>query len=447
MKALEEAAVRWPDRPFLKSADQTLSFRDTLSLVQSQHPRTAQSTLSDFVRVAIEPEASVSGILRLLAHWRTGVCTALLNPRWPSGLKQAAAAQTGCVLEMGASGPPVSFRGSGAPATIVFTSGSSGSPKAAVHSLNNHLANAIASNGNIRVLPGDAWLLSLPLYHVSGLGILFRCLAGGACVVLPGDAALGEAIHRFAVTHVSMVSTQLHRMLQKSEDLSALRSLKAILLGGSAIPRSTIEMAHEHGLPLFKTYGMTETASQIATTRPGATIADLLSGAPPIVPGSVRLTGEGEIQVRGETLFLGYLNHDEIVLPMDAEGWFSTGDLGELDDQGRLMVTGRKDNMFISGGENILPEEIEQCLMRIPGIVQAFVVPVQDEEYGQRPVAFIETDGVIEADVWKAQLREWLPPYKVPLRFEALPTNPTGLKVSRADLQTLADRMRSGSTG
>ncbi len=160
----------------------------------------------------------------------------------------------------------------GRPATVVFTSGSTGVPKAALHSFGNHYFSALGSNANIALAPGDRWLHSLPLYHVGGLAILFRCLLAGASVALPEPGAtLGRAIA--GSTHVSLVSTQLLRLLRE-EDLDPA-GLRAILLGGSSIPPPLIDEALSHGLPIHTSYGLTEMASQVTATPPGASREEL----------------------------------------------------------------------------------------------------------------------------------------------------------------------------
>ncbi|MCP4156081.1 MAG: AMP-binding protein, partial [bacterium] len=250
-------------------------------------------------------------------------------------------------------------------ATVILTSGSTGSEKAALHTYGNHFYNALGSNENITLEPGDRWLLSLPLFHVGGLGILFRCFLAGAAVVIPEKSApLSLSLTKHKITHASMVSTQLVTLMENKITKS---HLKALLLGGSAFPEALIRKALSLNLPIYTTYGLSEMASQVTTTSKNDT-------APTPPPG--RLTSSGkilnfrtikiennEILVKGKTLFKGYLEKDSISIPLTKDGWFGTGDLGAIDAYGYLRVSGRKDNMFISGGENIMPEEIEALLL------------------------------------------------------------------------------------
>ena len=273
------------------------------------------------------------------------------------------------------------------PATIIFTSGSTGAPKAALHTFGNHYHSALGSNANIALRPGDRWLHSLPLYHVGGLSIIFRCLLAGATVAFPQPGTtLGESIAGLAATHISVVSTQLSRLLRERANLGGL---EAVLMGGGPVPSSLVDEALVCGLPLHTSYGLTEMASQVTTTPPGASLRELRTSGRALPGREVSLSERGEILVRGATLFAGYVEGEESDRPLDEEGWFHTRDLGVLDESGYLRVGGRLDNLFISGGENVQPEEIEEALCRLNGVDEAVVVPVSDEEFGARPVAFV----------------------------------------------------------
>lgn len=333
------------------------------------------------------------------------------------------------------------------PTLVVATSGSMGGPKLAVLSQRNFIANADASNRNIQLGPGDAWLFSLPPFHVSGLGIVFRCTqARAAIAVAQLDQSLERAIPELGVTHVSLVATQLYRLLESERGRAALSGLKAVLLGGSAIPESLVRRAIELGVSIHTTYGLTETASQVTTTPPRADLETLLTSGRPLAENTIRISESSEIEVAGESLFTGYLQpNGSITRPATTDGWFPTGDLGHFDAKGLLHVNGRRDNMFISGGENIQPEEIERALVQIKGVSQALVVPVPSAEYGHRPVAFVHLrDGTApDPESLRAALREILPGFKIPDAIFAWPEDPArdGLKASRADFAEQAERL------
>ncbi|MDP9426153.1 MAG: o-succinylbenzoate--CoA ligase [Actinomycetota bacterium] len=324
------------------------------------------------------------------------------------------------------------------PATIVFTSGSTGRPKAALHTFGNHHYSALGSSANIPLGPEDRWLHSLPLYHVGGLSVVFRCLLAGAAMVLPEPGvSLSEAMTRGGVTHVSLVATQLRRLLS---DNAPLGTLEAILLGGGPVPETLVDEALDRRLPIHTSYGLTETSSQATTTPRGASREVLHTSGRALPYREVSVAEDGEILVRGDTLFAGYVNADGLDLPLDDAGWFHTKDLGELDETGYLRVTGRRDNQFVSGGENVQPEEIEAALCRIEGIEQAVVVPVADEEFGERPVAFVRARGGRPPEGLSEALAPVLPRFKIPVAFRNWPEpqGPEGMKVNRAIFRDLA---------
>jgi O-succinylbenzoic acid--CoA ligase len=307
-----------------------------------------------------------------------------------------------------------------------------------VLSLRNHLESARASNANIPLESDDTWLLSLPLHHVAGFGVLFRCLMAGATISIPpSGATLQTCISD--VTHVSLVARQLAQLLDAGAPLNAL---KAILLGGSAIPAPLIDRAFAAGLSIHTSYGMTETATQIAATPPGATRAQLASSGRPLVPGTIRIADDGRIHVMGPARFLGYWDGGALSCPFDAEGWFTTSDCGYFDDDGFLYITGRADNVFIAGGENIQPEEIERVLCALPGIMQAIVVPVAHPEFGATPVAFVDDGEGREAEL-RAALAGALPRFAQPHLYFPWPTHLAveGLKIQRAAFSALAEEL------
>jgi o-succinylbenzoate---CoA ligase len=329
------------------------------------------------------------------------------------------------------------------PATVIFTSGSSGVPKAALHTFGNHFFSARGSNANIALAPGDRWLHSLPLYHVGGLSIVFRCLLAGATVVLPEPrATLDDSIA--GVTHVSLVPTQLSRLLRGRFEAEWL---EAILLGGGPLPTSLVDDAAGRGLPIHTSYGLTEMASQVTTTPPSASREELRTSGRPLPHREVGISGDGEILVRGETLFAGYVEGGAIDRPLDADGWFHTGDIGDLSENGYLRVLGRKDNLFISGGENIQPEEIEEALSSLEGVEEAVVVPIPDPEFGARPVAFVRmAEGIVEGETLARALEKVLPGFKVPVAFHGWPEDAGlgGMKVDRAFFRERVSREGRG---
>ncbi|MDN5698623.1 MAG: AMP-binding protein, partial [Rubrobacter sp.] len=159
----------------------------------------------------------------------------------------------------------------------------------------------------------------------------------------------------------------------------------------------------------------------------------------------LRISDEGEVLVRGRTLFVGYLDGEGLRDPTDGEGWFRTGDLGALDEDGYLTVHGRRDNRFVSGGENVQPEEVEAVLRRLSGVEEAVVVPVPDEEFGHRPVAFV--NGPPDSEELYERLSALLPRFMVPIAFYPWPEEASsGMKPDRARLARLARERRENDS-
>ena len=322
-----------------------------------------------------------------------------------------------------------------APATCLYTTGSMGSPRAVVHALEAHYYSALGANRNLPMNHRHRYLLSLPLYHVGGMAVLFRCMMSGTGIVLPDPGQdPADAVLSHKITHLSLVPTQLIRLLADPRAAEAASQLQCVLLGGAPIPRSLIRQALDAGFPVHPTYGMTETASQICTTGNVTPLARRLTTDGRVLDHRmVRVKADGEILVRGHVLALGEWR-DGGVQPLALENdWLPTGDLGHL-EEGYLIVTGRKDNRFISGGENIQPEEIERVLQEVSGAETVVVTPRPDPEFGARPVAWVREDlddGLIE--IWNRSLRERLPGYMIPVEYRPLPDG-TGLKPDRAKL-------------
>lgn len=465
---LRSAALASPEAPAIVGSGGEISYGELDRRVTAAVARIEGLGVGEGARVALYLPKSAGYIVLFLALIRAGHVACPLSTRLPPAAVAPLLRKAACQAlisdnknldpagarklhpealldrHAGNDSPPLSdppLLALGRPATVVFTSGSTGEPKAALHIFGNHYYSALGSNANIALQPGDRWLHSLPLYHVGGLSILFRCVLAQAAVALSRpDATLAEAITKTGATHVSLVSTQLLRLLRE-ERLDAT-NLKAILLGGGPMPASLLDEAVSRGLPAYASYGLTEMASQVTATRRGATREELRTSGRPLPYWEVAISEGGEILVRGETLFAGYLDGDRLDLPLDENGWFHTGDLGEIDAAGNLRVRGRMDNLFISGGENVQPEEIEEALLRLPGIEEAVVVPVPDEEFGQRPVAFVRmAGGVANPEALVRALGPVLPRFKIPISFHGLPEGIEDMKVDRAALTDRARRL------
>lgn len=312
--------------------------------------------------------------------------------------------------------------------SMTLTSGSTGLPKAAVHSASAHLASAAGVLALMPFAAEDDWLLSLPLFHVSGQGIIWRWLLAGARMTVRDKQPLAQMLQ--GCTHASLVPTQLWRLLNDD----AAHSLKAVLLGGAAIPVELTERALAQGIRSFCGYGLTEFASTVC-----AKAADGAADVGEPLPGREVKIVAGEIWLRASSMAAGYWRDGQLLPLTNDEGWFATRDRGKLHN-GRLTVVGRLDNLFFSGGEGIQPEEVERVILAYPAVQQVFIVPLDDVEYGQRPVAVVECDDGCELSALATWSAERLARFQQPVRWLRLPDTLKngGIKISRQALREWA---------
>ena len=338
--------------------------------------------------------------------------------------------------------------------TIVFTSGTTGSPKGVMLSAGNHLWSAIGSCLNLGLSSDDRWLLCLPLFHVGGLAVLYRSVIYGTAVVLQESfdpVAANRAIDEEGVTVGSVVGTMLRRMLRERHERPYPPTVRCLLVGGGPVPSSLLHACQRLRLPAVQTYGLTEAASQVATERPGEALRPRGSVGRPLFPTEIRIEGqdgaplpagkEGEIAVRGPTVSAGYYNQPEESRHLLRGGWLHTGDLGRLDREGYLYVVGRRDNTIVSGGENVNLEEVEDVLNSHPQVADAGAVGLPHPAWGEVVgVGVVVADGAsIDIDDLMEFCRSHLAPYKLPKSLHILPELPRNAlgKLSRAALREI----------
>lgn len=291
-------------------------------------------------------------------------------------------------------------------ALVLFTSGTSGQAKAARL---GWAAIRQAADAAAQVLPlgvGSAWLGCLPLDHIGGASVILRSGRAGGSVVLQDrfDATATTAvIDRGEVHGASVVPTMLHRLVHERGERPWPPTLRCLLTGGGPLAPELIARCTALGLAPSQTYGLTEAASQVCTLLPDEAGAHPGSAGRALPGMQVRVV-DGVIGVRGGALFAGYEDDGAVQRPFDRDGWFTTGDLGELTADGFLTVHGRRSDLIISGGENIHPADIEAALEGHPGIAEAGVYGQADAEWGQVVAAVLVARGEPVGD---AELKQW----------------------------------------
>ena len=324
--------------------------------------------------------------------------------------------------------------------TIIYTSGTTGNPKGVMLTYGNHWWSAVASALNLGLHNNDCWLLCVPVFHVSGLSILMRSVIYGISVDIHeafDPVKVNKAIKHNQISIISVVGVMLTRMLGELIDLSYPDTLRCVLLGGGSVPQSLLQQSKKGNIPVFQTYGMTETASQIATLGPDYLTSKLGSAGKALFPAQLKIikdekeqgAGEvGEIVVKGPNVTKGYYGNQQETSKTIKDGWLYTGDMGYKDEDGFLYVLDRRSDLIISGGENVYPAEIESVILMHPAVEDAGVAGRYDEKWGKAAVAFVKVKR--DQKVTEEELREFcrmkLAGYKVPAAFnfvDELPRN------------------------
>jgi O-succinylbenzoic acid--CoA ligase len=404
--SLTAAAAEAGDRAALIIGEQAVSFAALAAMAAD---------------VAVEPgptpaplvaSPAPAAIAALLAHVERGRAVALVHPRVAADeqARQAAVAGAHAVPD--------------GTLAVVFTSGSTGTPRGIVLSRASFLAAAAASAAHLGWRDDDRWLLALPLAHVGGLAVLLRCLVARRPAVIAGDDLAGALAQS---TLASLVPTQLDGLLA-DPGWRPPPALRAILLGGAAASPALLDRAADRDVPFLTTYGMTETWGQVAT-QPLATAGRRAPLRP--LHGVTIEAGRGDagrgtpapIRVLSPTRATGVLGE-----PPTA-GWLATSDLGWLDDRGDLHVAGRADDVIITGGENVHPLEVEAHLAGVPGVAAACAFAVPDARWGQLVAAAVVAAPHVEPGALVARIVAALTPlgaHHRPRRLAILPSLPLG---------------------
>ena len=340
---------------------------------------------------------------------------------------------------------------------IIHTSGTTGTPKAAILTVNNIYQSALSSAFRLGVLPDDRWLCVLPLYHVGGLSIIMRSLLYGTAVELPplprfDVAAVNHLLCQGAITLASLAPTMLRRLLDARTRPWHPR-LRLILLGGEATAPDLVQRCLQLALPIAVSYGLSEASSQVATALPASLRRKSASVGKALLFNHLRIVDEhdadlppgaaGEILVKGGSVMRGYYGDPGASERQLRGGWLRTGDIGCRDGDGDLFVLQRRSDLIVSGGENIYPAEVENALRAHPAVAEVVVIGLADSDWGQRAAAAVQLKSDARADAAEliAFARGRIAAYKVPreLRFlEAIPRAASG-KISRLAVRKAFD--------
>jgi o-succinylbenzoate---CoA ligase len=433
---LAQRAETCPDRVALIADGAELTYAELEREATSAARRLSARGARRGATVAVELPAGLEHVVLLHALMKVGAVTYPVNTRLAERerdeeLERAAPSLVLRRLEdLGASEADLPLLGEhdlDAICCRILTSGTSGRPRGVDLTYGNHLWSAVGSAFNIGVEPTDRWLCCLPLYHVSGLSIVMRSVIyGTGAVVHDGFDVdhVATALEGDGVTVISLVATQLARLLEAGVDLLPLR---AILVGGGPVPIDVLEEAIGRGATVVQTYGLTETASQVTTLAPADAERKLGSAGRPLLTTHLRIH-QGEILVQGPIVAPG---------AADEEGWLHTGDVGRIDDEGFLYVTDRLGDVIVSGGENVVPAEVEQVLLRHRDVRDAAAVGRADPEWQEALVAVVvpRPGAELDAEELRRHCASQLAGYKVPKRFEfvsELPRTASGKLLRRA---------------
>jgi O-succinylbenzoic acid--CoA ligase len=403
---INTAASMHPERVALEGPERSLTYAELERAVAATADRLVQLAGGRPERVALEFEPGEEWVIALHACLAAGAAVVPVDLRLSDGERAARRGRAQLTVDGPLTGPagtspPPDPGDAGRPLAVMHTSGTTSEPKPIVLSHGNFLASALGSAVALGLERDDRWLCPMPLTHVGGLSIPIRSAVYATTVVLHGgfdtDAVLRELMDPARrITLVSLVPTMLARLLDAG--LADPPTLRWALLGGGPIAPALTDRARSAGVPIAPSYGMTEACSQIATF-----------GYP--LAGVELAIADDEVRVRGPIVSAAALAGD---------GWLHTGDLGRLDERGRLEIIGRVSDTIITGGENVAPAEVEAVLLEHPDVADVGVHGRPDPEWGEVVVAkVVARDGApVEPEALRAFCATRIARFKVPKSIE-----------------------------
>jgi len=446
------AGVR-PDAPALDDGNRVWSYSELDAAVTRMARRLEPLGSTVGATVVLVAHQNALTVQALFAVPRTGATLAVLNPRLASEVLERALDTIGPDLLLSTDAdvqglgvdpgwcttlddlpkPPPGHaaatesdvpRYPRRPFALLRTSGTSGEAGVVPVTLDALDASARAVSKRLDLGADDRWYESLSIAHIGGLALVHRAAHIGCCLVLRGQYSpetLAGLIDRAEITHASLVPTMLRHLLEARGAAPVPSSLRCLLVGGAAAARQLVEEAVSRKYPVALSYGLTEACSQVATAPPALVVQKPGTVGFPINGVELRLVESGEIWVRGPTVAPSLTDED---------GWLPTGDLGSLDQDGHLWITGRVDERIVSGGVNVDPRTVEELILDVPGVAAVAVVGIPDDTWGEVVGALVvpETEP-LDLKALETAVRKRVSSAQVPRRIavaEELPRNANG---------------------
>lgn len=326
-------------------------------------------------------------------------------------------------------------------AVVIFTSGSTGRPKGVVHTFSSLINSIKTGNEILNHKETDHWLASLPYYHIGGFQIICRSLFYGSSIILPQSLQtddLTKSIKEFNPTHLSLVSTQLEKLIQ--QNIKPNDSLKISLIGGGFVDDELMFEAEKLGWKPYRVYGSSETASMVTAISANEIISKPQSVGKPLNNVKIKISDDSEILIKSNSLFTKYLGDEKETSSKLINAFYHSGDLGFVDDDGYLFIEARRNDLIVTGGENVNPIEVEKAILHIVGIRDVCVFAKQDKTWGQIVAcAIVKEDNFINEKMIKEILKQQLAGYKIPKQFfftDTLPRTSLG-KLEREKIKKM----------
>ena len=304
-------------------------------------------------------------------------------------------------------------------AVVIFTSGTSGRPKGVVHTFSSLIKSIENGNQILMHQEKDRWLASLPFYHIGGFQILCRSLYYGCTIVLPESLKTDDlvtAITNLNPTHISLVSAQLQKFIYLG--MKASKSVRITLVGGGFVDNELMFEAEKLGWKLYRVYGSSETASMVTAISANEILSKPQSVGKPLNNVKIKISDDSEILIKSNSLFTKYLGDEKETSSKLINGFYHSGDLGFVDVDGYLFIEARRNDLIVTGGENVNPIEVEKAILHIVGIRDVCVFAKQDKTWGQIVAcAIVKEDNFINEKMIKETLKQKLTGYKIPKQF------------------------------